>query len=210
MESTLIYTLGLVATAAFAATGILAALHARIDLFGALVVAVVTAVGGGTVRDVMLDQTIFWLYETDYLICASSTGLLVFLMRRHVRRRGKILLYLDAMGVALFSTTAALNAQLLGLPTSHAVLMGVITGIGGGLIRDTLTHRDTLLVSPELYAIPILIGLVSQVLLIEYNLMSPTYAVLTGALMVFVVRSGAIHFDWRMPGRLINQPDTEN
>ncbi|MEA3640176.1 MAG: TRIC cation channel family protein, partial [Lamprobacter sp.] len=140
----ILYLLGLVATAAFAASGILAAMGTRIDLFGAVVVAIVTALGGGTLRDLMLDAPVFWLHDPAFMTCATLTGVLAFLGRAHLNAHGNLLAYLDAMGVALFASGAFIKSTELGLPPAHALAMGVITGIGGGLLRDTLTGRETL------------------------------------------------------------------
>lgn len=89
-----VYLLGLIATAAFAASGILAAMGTRIDLFGAVVVAVVTAIGGGTLRDLMLDVPVFWLHDQAFMICAATTGVLAFLGRAHLDAHGNLLAYL--------------------------------------------------------------------------------------------------------------------
>ena len=202
----LVYLLGLTATAAFAASGILAALTTRIDLFGAVVVAVVTAVGGGTVRDLMLDVPVFWLNDQAWLFIATVTGVVAFSLRRHLNARSNALAYFDAMGVALFGAGALLKSAALGLPLSHGIAMGVVTAIGGGLIRDTLTGRDTLLVSPELYATPIIAGLTLQALLMHVGWVADQQALLVGALAIFTFRAFAIRLQWRMPSIAINRP----
>jgi uncharacterized membrane protein YeiH len=202
-----LYIAGLLATSAFAVSGILAAMETRIDIFGAVVVAVVTAIGGGTVRDVMLDTPVFWLHDPAFFLCATTCGVIAFLLRQHLNTHGNALAYLDAMGVALFASGAVFKSIDLGIPLSHAVAMGVITGIGGGLIRDTLTGRDTLLVSPEFYATPIIIGLTIQVLLVATADFSNGVISAIGASSIFILRAFAIHFRWRMPASLINRPD---
>jgi uncharacterized membrane protein YeiH len=202
----LLYILGLVATAAFAASGILAALATRIDLFGAVVVAVVTAVGGGTVRDLILDVPVFWIHDQAWLFVASLTGVLAFSARRQLNAGSNALAYLDAMGVALFGSGALLKCTALGIPLSHGVAMGVVTAIGGGLIRDTLTGRDTLLVSPELYATPIIAGLTLQALLVGLSGLDDSTALLIGAVSIFTFRALAIRWHWRMPDIAINKP----
>jgi uncharacterized membrane protein YeiH len=201
-----LYLLGLLATAAFAASGILAAMGTRIDLFGAVVVAVVTAIGGGTVRDLMLDVPVFWLHDPAFMACAAVTGLLAFLGRAHLDAHGNLLAYLDGMGVALFASGAFTKSTELGLPPAHALVMGVITGIGGGLLRDTLTGRETLLVSPELYATPIIFGLLLQGLATSLAGLSPDLGYAIGAATIIVTRTLAIRNRWRMPEALINRP----
>lgn len=200
------YLLGMAATAAFAASGILAALTTRIDLFGAVVVAVVTAVGGGTVRDLILGVPVFWLNDQAWLAVATLTGVLAFSLRGKLNARSNALAYFDAMGVALFGAGALLKSANLGIPLSHSVAMGAVTAIGGGLIRDTLTGRDTLLVSPELYATPIIGGLTLQAFLMHLKWVENQQTLLAGAVAIFVFRGLAIHLNWRMPAVAINRP----
>jgi uncharacterized membrane protein YeiH len=202
----ILYLLGLLATAAFAASGILAAMGTRIDLFGAVVVAIVTALGGGTLRDLMLDTPVFWLHDPAFMTCATLVGVLAFLGRAHLDRHGNLLAYLDAMGVALFASGAFIKSTELGVPPAHALAMGVITGIGGGLLRDTLTGRETLLVSPELYATPIILGLTLQALATQVSGLSSDLGYAIGAVSIVGMRALAIHFGWRMPDALINRP----
>ena len=202
----LIYILGLSATAAFAASGVLAALGKRIDLFGAVVVAVVTAVGGGTLRDLILNVPVFWLHDEAWLMVAVTTGGLAFFIRSRLDRHVNAIAYLDAMGVALVAAGALQKCIELGLPGLHGVALGVITGVGGGLIRDTLTSRDTLLVSPELYATPIIFGLTSQYLLQRYLGIQSLTALFVGGALIFVFRALAIRFALRMPSTLVNTP----
>lgn len=201
-----LYSLGMLATAAFAASGIVAALNTRIDLFGAVVVAVVTAIGGGTVRDLLLDVQVFWLKDPNWLWVATITGITVFVARERFDTQSNILAYLDAMGVGLFGAGAMLKGVNAGLPLSHAITMGLITAIGGGLIRDSLTGRDTLLVSPEIYASPIIAGLLVQAALLQIQWLSVDEAMVGGAITIIVGRSLAIRFGWQMPRAVINTP----
>lgn len=202
----LIYIFGLLATAAFAASGVLAALGKRIDLFGAVVVAVVTAVGGGTLRDLILNAPVFWLHDKAWLMVAVIVGSLAFLIRSRLDRHVNAIAYLDAMGVALVAAGALQKCIELELPGLHGVALGVITGVGGGLIRDTLTSRDTLLVSPDLYATPIIFGLTCQYLLQRSLGMQSFTALLLGGALIFIFRALAIRFALRMPSKLVNKP----
>ena len=201
----LLYIFGLLATSAFAASGVLAALGKRIDLFGAVVVAVVTAVGGGTLRDFILDAPVFWLRDEAWLLVAVVIGCFAFFLRSQLDRYGNALAYLDAMGVALVAAGALQKCIELGLPGLHGVALGVITGIGGGLIRDTLTSRDTLLVSPELYATPIILGLTVQYVAHQWFGLSNMAVLLLGGAIIFIFRALAIRLDLRMPAGFVNQ-----
>ncbi len=197
------YLVALLATVTFSVTGVLAASGSKIDLFGVIVVGFVTAVGGGTLRDIVLDVPVFWIADARYLLAAVAAALLTFLLRDLVGRRLLLLLYLDALGVALFAVSAVNKTLALGLTHSHAVVMGVITGIGGGIIRDLLTGRPTLIMSRDLYATPILLGVSVQLVLLAGGWVSTSMAALIGGAVILAVRAAAIRFHLQMPGMLV-------
>ena len=136
---------------------------------------------------------------------ATLTGVAAFLAGRHLDTHGNALAYFDAMGVALFAAGALQKCTATGLPGLHGVALGVITGIGGGLIRDTLTNRDTLLLSPELYATPIILGLTLQFFLQQGLALDNLTALVVGGSLIFAGRSLAIIFNLRMPAGLVNK-----
>ncbi len=175
----------------------------QLPLFGVIVVGFVTAVGGGTLRDIVLDVPVFWIADARYLLAAVAAALLTFLLRDLVGRRLLLLLYLDALGVALFAVSAVNKTLALGLTHSHAVVMGVITGIGGGIIRDLLTGRPTLIMSRDLYATPILLGVSVQLVLLAGGWVSTSMAALIGGAVILAVRAAAIRFHLQMPGMLV-------
>jgi len=197
--------LGLLATATFSVTGVLAARSSRIDLFGILVIGVVTAVGGGTLRDIILDAPVFWIRSELYLGVAGFAAVACFFLRRQIHHAYPLLLYLDALGAALFATMAVNKTLALGLGSGNAIVMGVITGIGGGLIRDLLTGRPTLIMQRDLYATPILFGLVVQIGLLNYSALGNLSAVVLGGAMIFLFRALAIYYGWRMPDFFTNE-----
>ena len=192
----------LLATVTFSVTGVLAARATRMDLFGVVVVGVVTAVGGGTLRDIILDVPVFWIEDSRYLLAAVLAAIGTFLLRDLIQRQFQWLLYLDALGVALFASLAVVKTLSLGLENSHAIVMGVITGIGGGIIRDLLTGRPTLIMSRDLYATPILFGVTAQLLLLSYSGLSETVATYLGGATIFLARAAAIYFHLQMPDML--------
>jgi uncharacterized membrane protein YeiH len=197
------YAVALIATVTFSITGVLAASQSRIDLFGVVVVGFVTAVGGGTLRDIILDVPVFWVADSTHLLAAVAAAAVTFLLRDLINRRYLLLLYLDAFGVALFASSAVIKTLSLGLTNSHAVVMGVITGIGGGIIRDLLTGRPTLVLSRDLYATPILLGVSVQLTLLTANWADAAMASLVGGTIIFLGRSAAIRFHLQMPGFLV-------
>ncbi|MGK7911774.1 MAG: trimeric intracellular cation channel family protein [Synechococcus sp.] len=152
------YVLGMLGIVAFAVTAVLAVIPKGIDLFGACVMGVITAVGGGTIRDLILDVLVFWAGDQTHIWVALGASTIAFYANRIIGR-GKIyrlMLYLDALGVALFAIQAMQKVMDLnfGLPLVPIVL-GVMKAIDGGLLRDVLTASPSLLMSSEVYAIPI-------------------------------------------------------
>jgi uncharacterized membrane protein YeiH len=202
------YLVELTGTAIFAATGVLAVSRRGLDLIGAITLGLVTAVGGGTVRDVLMRYPVFWFENFDYVWAALAGAVMTFFLSALVRNAYRGLLYLDALGAALFATAAA-NKVLLdpALSAPIAVILGVLTGIGGGLLRDVLAGRPTLLMSREIYATPILLGCAVFVVLREYT-PSFQYAAPVGAAVIFVIRALAVWFHLEMPGWLVQRNDS--
>ena len=199
-----LYYLEMAGTAVFAITGVLAVMRRGLDFFGALTLGIVTALGGGTVRDLIIGVRPFWLGDFNYVWVACASALATFWISSVFRNASRGLLYLDALGAAMFAVTAAGKVLLLDLPAPVAVMMGVLTGIGGGLIRDVLAGRPTLLMSREIYATPILLGCVVFVLL-RREVPDFPYAGAAGFVAIFGVRAFAIHRQLEMPGWLTHR-----
>jgi uncharacterized membrane protein YeiH len=153
-----LYDLQMLGTAVFAVTGVLAVNRRGLDVFGGLVLGTVTSLGGGTIRDLIIRAPVFWLGDTNYLVVAIAAALVAFFASRMIGSTYALLLYLDALGAALFGIQATEKVLGLGHAPAIAVSMGVLTSIGGGLLRDVLAGRPTLLMSREIYATPILFG----------------------------------------------------
>jgi len=201
------YYFEMLGTAVFAITGVLAVTRRGLDVFGALVLGIVTALGGGTVRDVIVGAQPFWIHDFNYVWVASAGALTAFWIGEVFRNGQRALLYFDALGAALFAITAANKVLLLQFGGPVAVAMGVLTGIGGGLIRDVLAGRPTLLMSREVYATPILLGCVAFVLL-RAEAPSFPYAATVGFTIIFGARAFAIHRHLEMPMWLTHrEPD---
>lgn len=198
------YYLNLAAIVVFAITGALAAIQAgkEMDIIGVIILGVVTAVGGGTARDVILDLEVFWVQDPSMLVTAVAASVLTFFFRSAVQRSYTLLLYLDALGNALLLMSVMKKVFAAGFSWEVAVMAGVLTAIGGGLIRDVLTGRVNLLLSRELYATPILLGALLYVLLMNFIPDSTTLQ-LSIVLFVFLFRSSAIRFDLSLPPFLV-------
>lgn len=193
-----LYLISMIGTAVFAITGVLALRRDGIDVFGALVLGIVTALGGGTVRDLILDAPVFWIGDFNYVWVAAASALLTFFIVRPFERTQTLLLYLDGFGAALFAIAATEKVLGLGHAAPLAVMLGVWTSIGGGIARDVLAGRPTLLMSREIYATPILLG---GALYIALRTFWPgaAWASPAALLFIFAFRAVVIHRGLQMP-----------
>ncbi|MGD9512000.1 MAG: trimeric intracellular cation channel family protein [Geminicoccaceae bacterium] len=154
----LLYWLDLTGVAVFAISGALEAARKQLDPVGFLFVAAVTGIGGGTLRDVLLDRPVFWLHDPVYLWTTSAMALLTFFVAPHLQRRAAVLLWADAMGMAVFCVLGARTALAAGTGPTVAVLMGTMTATFGGLIRDVVCTETPLLLRREIYATAAAVG----------------------------------------------------
>lgn len=196
----------LIGAAVFAVTGVLAAARQNMDVMTFIIIGVVTAIGGGTLRDLMLGMQPFWLQQPAYLYVTSAAALATFFFERVFRATYNGLLYLDALATALFTIIATERTLQLGFEPGIAVLMGVITGIGGGILRDLLTGQPTILMCRELYMTPILIGGALYVGIRETAIFTPLQVSLLGIAVITAVRVCAIRWKWAFPDWLTYRP----
>jgi uncharacterized membrane protein YeiH len=196
---TLDYYQGLIYVVVFAITGVLAVGRKDVDLFGVVMLGLITALGGGTIRDILLDIRVFWVQDFNYVWVGALAALAAFFGVRNfgLSTLYRPLLYLDAVGVALFcvQTIDRVMAMKKGAPV--AVLLGMILGIGGGLIRDVLAGRPTLLIGQEIYATPLLLGGIMYVVLLEWFRHLPSS--LAAVLFMIGFRWAAIRWDLTYP-----------
>lgn len=192
----MIHLLDLFGTAVFAATGALAAGRKHLDLFGVVVIGLVTALGGGTLRDVVLGAgPVFWVQDAAYVIVASCAAVGTFVLARFVRMPARALLVADAFGLAVFTAIGAQKAFAAGTSGLVAVIMGVMTGVVGGMVRDVLCGEIPLILRREIYATASLAGAVAFVLLRSGGVeRSPATA--AAVVVVLAVRLAAIR--WRL------------
>ena len=164
--ATTLVTLDLVGIFVFAVTGALVAVRKNLDIFAALVLAGVTGLGGGFIRDVLIDATPpAALTDWRYLLVPVAAGLLTFAFHPAIGRLERLVTVFDAVGLALFCVTGALKAVEYGLGPVPAALMGMVTAIGGGMMRDVLAGHVPVVFEGNLYATPALSGAVVAVLL---------------------------------------------
>ncbi|MBR6481609.1 MAG: trimeric intracellular cation channel family protein [Bacteroidaceae bacterium] len=160
IEITFTQVLDFIGTLAFAISGIRLASAKQFDLFGAYVVGVVTAIGGGTMRDLMLGNQIFWMTNSFYLICSAIALLWVITFRRLLVRQNNTWFLFDTIGLALFTVTGI--EKTLTAPAEYpfwvAIIMGAITGAAGGVFRDVFINEVPLIFRKEIYALACVIG----------------------------------------------------
>ncbi|WP_306367815.1 trimeric intracellular cation channel family protein [Nocardiopsis sp. CC223A] len=198
---TILLILDLVGIFAFAVDGALTAIRtARVDIVGVLVLGLVTAIGGGIIRDVLLGVTPATFQDWRYVTVALAGGMLAFFLGSLLTRLAKPILLFDAAGLSLFVVIGAAKAIELGFGPLQAVLLGAITGVGGGTIRDVLLNRvpTVLSANSHLYAIPALLGAgtvsVAHVLGFDAG-----WVAVVGALLCFTIRVLALRYRWNAP-----------
>lgn len=185
----------------FAISGVLSAARTRLDIVSITLVGLLTALGGGTLRDIILDLPVFWLSDLTYFWVAVGASCFAFVGIRFILKLPpRLISYLDAAGIALISVQVIEKTLASGYGPTVAVVMGIVTGIAGGLFRDMVTQRPTLLLSRELYATPILVGCVVYLGLMA--LMPQSQARLLAMAITFGLRSAIIRWQISIPLRL--------
>ena len=196
---TLLYWLDLLGVAVFALSGVLSAKTMKLDLFGVAVVAIITAIGGGTVRDLLLGRTpVFWMQDETYLLVALATAIISFYILRHRAPESRILLTFDALGLAVFTVIGVDVARSVGVSPLISVLMGVMTGTFGGIIRDLLFNRIPVVLHRDIYATAALIGALVDVLLTMLAL-NPNLVIGLGVATTFSMRMLSVRHRWSLP-----------
>ncbi len=155
---TFLQIIDFVGTFAFAISGIRLASAKRFDWFGAYVVGAATAIGGGTLRDVMLDVPVFWMHDGLYLSCTAVALLWVITFRKYLINMHSTFFIFDAVGLALFTVVGIQKTMDCGLPIWVGIVMGAMTGAAGGVIRDVLINEVPLIFRKEIYAMACVVG----------------------------------------------------
>ena len=184
----------------FALTGSLVASRAQLDIVGFLFFANLTAVGGGTVRDVLLDRNpVFWIADPAYLGVASAAAFVVFVTAHLFESRYALLLWLDACALAIAVAAGSGVALALGQTAPVVLVMGVITGCMGGLMRDVVSNEVPLVLKQgEPYVTCAFVGSAATVIAGEFGLTSGFVAIACAA-ATFTLRAGSLAFGWRLP-----------
>jgi uncharacterized membrane protein YeiH len=198
-DPTLLLVLNLVGTFVFGLSGGMAGVRRRLDLFGAVVLAVVVGIAGGTIRDVLIGIPPATFRDWRYLAVAGAAGLVTTLAHPAINRLQRPIDVLDAGGLALFCVTGAATALAHRLGVVDSVILGAVTGIGGGMLRDVLVGEVPTVLRGGLYAIPALVG--AGIVVVAYHAGDHTLVFpILGALVCFLMRIAGLRYGLGLPG----------
>lgn len=186
------------AAVSFAVSGALVASRKGLDILGFVWLAVLTGVGGGTLRDLLLGVPVFWVAEPLHVMACIATAVVVHVIAPLIESRYRLVLWFDALGLALVTVAGTAKGLDNGTGALVAVAMGVITGSVGGIIRDLVGNEPSVILRHEIYVTASVLGACAYVLLIPLEL-PRLEAAAAGVLITFVVRGLAITFNWSLP-----------
>lgn len=188
----------------FAITGAMLAARKEMDVFGFVVLALMPAIGGGTLRDLILGEPVFWLSDTTYLFVTLTAALVTFFAVRFMTRLSDVLLWFDALGLSVFCAIGAAKAMAVTGDPVIGVVMGVITAVAGGILRDVIANETPLVLHKEVYATAAFCGSVCYVFA---NYYVADFALVLGVTTAFVVRGLGIILGLSLPVSGYKTPD---
>ena len=180
----------------FAVSGALTAARNRMDVLGIVLIGVVTGIGGGTLRDILLGHEVWWVRNPDELVLCAAAALAAYFFRRVHVSHAEMIVWADALGLAAFSVTGANIALRDGVPVVVAAFLGMLTATGGGVIRDLLTQTRPMILGGEIYATAALAGAASYAVLARHGA-TEEFADFIAFAIALAVRGGAILFGVR-------------
>ena len=185
--------------AVFAATGALAASRKQLDIVGFIFLAAITGIGGGTLRDLILGKLpVFWVQQPAFIGVCVIVALLVFFTAHLVEFRYRLLLWLDAIGLASYCVMGTMIGLEYGISPFAAVVTGIMTATFGGIFRDVIAGEKSVLLSDEIYISAALLGASSFALLMSFDV-NKTIAIVIGFTLAFTLRAAALLFGWTTP-----------
>ena len=190
--------LDFIGTLAFAISGIRLASAKHFDLFGAYVVGLTTAIGGGTMRDLMLSQPPFWMTNPFSLLCTAFALIWLIMFRKFLVKQENTWFLFDTIGLALFAVTGIEKTLAAGFPFWTAIIMGTMTGAGGGVFRDVFINEVPLIFRKEIYALACVIGGVAYFVCFKMG-MNNIFSGLTCGAFVMLSRILAVHYKLHLP-----------
>lgn len=198
-----------IGTFAFAISGIRLASAKQFDWFGAYIVGMATAIGGGTIRDVMLGIPPFWMTNSIYIICCALALLYVIIFGKQIIRQNSTWFIFDAIGLALFNIIGIEKTLNLGYPFWMAIIMGSITGAAGGVIRDVFINEVPLIFRKDIYAMACVLGGIVYVIGHKVGLSAEINAILSG-IVVVATRILSVKYHWQLPVLKGEEEDKHN
>ena len=194
----LIYALDLAGTFVFAISGMLTAANKRFDLFGGLVIAFITAVGGGSLRDMLIGATpVGWMQDLNYLIAIGLGAIIGYLFQHYIYKLRRTMFLFDTIGIGLFTILGLSKTLDYGVAPVIAILMGTVSAVFGGVIRDTLCNIEPLIFRSEIYATACIAGAVLFLFLQE--IVAYDYSVMGTVLFIIILRIAAVRYHWGLP-----------
>lgn len=195
----LIYGIDLIGTLVFAISGVLVAVEKKFDLVGVFILGLVTAIGGGTLRDVMIGSTpVGWMTDSNYLIIVVLAIPLCYFFRSSLQKFRKGMFMFDTIGIGLFTMLGINKTLAIGLSPHIALLMGVVSAVFGGVIRDVLSNEVPLIFRKEIYASACLAGGLVY-LLLNINMDTNQFVILIPISCVILIRILAVKRNWALP-----------
>ncbi len=193
-----LYWISLIAVVVSSASGVLKSGFRQFDLFGVIIIAITTGLGGGSLRDMLLDIDVFWIKDQIFFIVSLSSAVVIFIGARLISISPKLFLIPDAAGLATFSIAGTLASLVAGAPWLIASFMGVVTGAMGGIFRDLLCNETPIVFKSPLYATAAWLGSLGFIVLLD-NAVGVTISAVVAGLGIFIVRLLAIRLDLGLP-----------
>ena len=193
-----LYWISLVAVVVSSASGVLKSGFRKFDLFGVVIIAITTGLGGGSLRDMLLDVDVFWIKDQVFFIVSFLSAVLIFIGARLLPISSKLFLIPDAAGLAAFSIAGTMVALVAGAPWLIASFMGVITGAMGGIFRDLLCNETPIVFKSPLYATAAWLGSLGFIVLVHYGVGVTISALIAGS-AIFITRLVALKLDLGLP-----------
>jgi len=204
MPITFYDTMDVIGTFSFAVAGAMAAMEKKLDPFGVIILAFVTAIGGGTVRDVLLGvKPVAWLQDMRAVSVILISSILAILFVSRLRKYFSLITLFDALGLGFFTLIGMEKAIAVGLEPGICIALGTITGCFGGVIRDVLLNNVPLVFRKEIYASASIAGGIVYYLMRSH--MGNEMAFLTGFAIIVIIRLLALHFKWSLPAGYVNK-----
>ncbi|MBC8493942.1 MAG: trimeric intracellular cation channel family protein [Candidatus Thioglobus sp.] len=193
-----LYWLSLIAVVVSSASGVLKSGFRHFDLFGVIIIAITTGLGGGSLRDMLLDLDVFWIQDQIFFIASLSSAIVIFIGARFVSISPKLFLIPDAAGLAAFSIAGTMVALMAGAPWLVASFMGVVTGSMGGIFRDLLCNETPIVFKSPLYATAAWFGSLGFIALVYYEVSIVLSAIVAGS-AIFITRLVALQLNLGLP-----------